>query len=163
MLFVLMTMIDCMVACKFFILADKDYDRRFMRGKLMVLLNEGFKKLYGFDDKTYKKSEWDKLLPLMKRFPEVINRQYQDLTYLLEKHSKSSSWWREERNLEIHLEAVKLYDSRQEEIIESKVVIDTMKLFRSLMAVNDYLSNLHTCLYNFLVDKFHTGELLITQ
>ena len=30
MLFVLMTMIDCMVACKFFILADKDYDRRFI-------------------------------------------------------------------------------------------------------------------------------------
>lgn len=30
MLFVLMTMIDSMVASKYFILADKDYDRRFM-------------------------------------------------------------------------------------------------------------------------------------
>lgn len=39
MLFVLITMIDSMVACKYFILADGDYDRRFMRGKLMVILN----------------------------------------------------------------------------------------------------------------------------
>lgn len=163
MLFVLMTMIDCMVACKYFILADKEYDRRFMRGKLMVILNEGFKRLYGFDKKTYKKSEWDKLLPLMRHFPESINRQYQDLTFLLEKHSKSSSWWQEERSLETHLEAIKLYDSRQEEIIESKVVMDSMKLFCSLMAVNDYLSNLHTCLYNHLVEKYKKGELLITQ
>ena len=47
-LFVIMTMIDSMVAGKYFILADRDYDRRFMRGKLFVILNEGFKKLYGF-------------------------------------------------------------------------------------------------------------------
>ena len=32
-----------MVAGKYFILADRDYDRRFMRGKLFVILNEGFK------------------------------------------------------------------------------------------------------------------------
>lgn len=42
-LFVLITMIDSMVAGKYFILADRDYDRRFMRGKLFVILNEGFK------------------------------------------------------------------------------------------------------------------------
>lgn len=41
MQFVLITMIDSMVASKYFILADGDYDRRFMRGKLMVILNEG--------------------------------------------------------------------------------------------------------------------------
>lgn len=163
MLFVLMTIVDCMVLCKYFILADKEYDRRFMRGKLTVLLNEGFKRLYGFDDKTYKKSEWDKLLPLMRLFPEVINRQYQEMTFLLEKHSKSSSWWKEERNLETHLDAVKLYESRQEEIVESKVVMDSMKLICSLMAVNDYLYNLHTCLYNYLANKYKKGELLITQ
>ena len=65
MQFVLITMIDSMVASKYFILANEDYDRRFMRGKLMVILNEGFKRLYGFDEKTYKKSEWDRLLPLI--------------------------------------------------------------------------------------------------
>ena len=159
MQFVLITMIDSMVASKYFILADGDYERRFMRGKLMVILNEGFKRLYGFDEKTYTKSEWDRLLPLMRHFSEAINFQYQELTFLLEKHANSSSWWREERNLETHLESEKLYISRQKEIIESKVMIDTMKLFRTLLAVNLFLTNLHACLFNVLVDKFHRGEL----
>lgn len=84
MLFVLITMIDSMVASKYFILADKDYDRRFMRGKLMVILNEGFKQLYGFDKKTkkaHKESEWDRLSPLMKNFSDDINQQYRELTF----------------------------------------------------------------------------------
>lgn len=159
MLFVLITMIDSMVACKYFILADGDYDRRFMRGKLMVILNEGFKRLYGFDKNTHRKSEWDRLLPLLGHFPEVINRQYQKLTNHLEKHAQSSSWWKEERNLETHMDAEKLYDSRQEEIIESKVMMDAMKLFNTLLAVNNFLTNVHACLFNFLVTKYRRGEL----
>lgn len=159
MLFVLITMIDSMVVSKYFILADGDYDRRFMRGKLMVILNEGFKRLYGFDEKTHKKSEWDRLLPIMGHFPESINRQYQELTFHLETHAKSSSWWREERNLETHVDAEKLYDSRQEEINESKVMMDSMKLFNTLLAVNHFLTNVHACLFNFLVGKNKRGEL----
>jgi len=159
MQFVLITMIDSMVASKYFILADGDYDRRFMRGKLMVILNEGFKRLYGFDGKTHKKSEWDRLLPLMSHFPEVINRQYQELTYHLEKHAKSSSWWKEERNLETHMDTEKLYVSRQEEIIESKVMMDLLKLFNTLLAVNHFLGNMHACIFNFIVEKYKRGEI----
>lgn len=80
MQFVLITSIDSMVMAKYFLLADKDYDRRLMRGKMLVILNEGFKRLYGFDEKSYKKSVWNQLLGYMKYFPEIINRQYQDLT-----------------------------------------------------------------------------------
>jgi len=159
MQFLLITMIDSMVASKYFILADGDYDRRFMRGKLMVILNEGFKRLYGFDDKTHKKSEWDRLLPIMGRFPEVINRQYQELTSHLERHAHSSSWWKEERNLETHIDTEKLYLSRQEEIVESKVMMDSMKLFDTLLAVSHFLTNVHACLYNYLVTKYRRGEL----
>lgn len=158
-LFVLITMIDSMVAGKYFILADRDYDRRFMRGKLFVILNEGFKKLYGFNDKSHKNSEWNRLLPIMKYFPEVINRQYQDLTYLLEKHSHISSWWKDERNFETHLDIEKLYKSRQEEIIESKVMTDSLKLYNTLMAVSYFLGNVHTCIFNFLLGKYRRGEL----
>ena len=96
MQFVLITMVDSMVIGKYFIMADKDYDRRFMRGKMKVILNEGFKKLYGFEEKTYKKSEWYRLDGIMKYFPENMISQYQELSSLLEKHSKStsSSWWK---------------------------------------------------------------------
>ena len=158
-LFVVITMIDSMVAGKYFILADGDYDRRFMRGKLFVILNEGFKKLYGFNEKSHKKSEWDKLQSIMKYFPEVINRQYQELTYLLEKQSHTSFWWKDERNYETHLDAGKLYKSRQEEIVESKVMMDSMKLFNTLLAVSHFLNNVHACIFNFLVGKYRRGEL----
>jgi len=159
MLFVLITTIDSMVASKYFIQADKDYDRRFMRGKLRVILNEGFKRLYGFDEKTYKKSEWQRLFPLMRHFSKEINHQYQELTSLLEKHARSSSWWKEERNLETHLDAEKLFASRQEEIIESQVMMDSMKLLNTLTAVSDFLGNVHTCLFNYLVRKYKRGEI----
>lgn len=160
MLFVLITMIDSMVASKYFILADGDYDKRFMRGKLMVILNEGFKRLYGFDEKTHKKSEWDRLLPLMGYFPEIINHQYQELTFLLEKHARSFSWWKEERDLETHIwHAEKLYDSRQKEVVESKVMMDTMKLFTTLFAVNNFLTNVHACVVNYLIGQYRCGKL----
>ena len=159
MQFVLITMIDSMVLGKYFILANKDYDKRLMRGKMMVILNEGFKKLYGFDAKTRKNSEWNSLIPILKFFPENIKPQYNHLSSLLENHSKSSSWWRDERNVETHLDADKLYDSRCEDVEESKVMIESLKLFDTLYAVNLFLNNMHACLYNLLVDKYMRGDL----
>lgn len=161
MQFVLITMVDSMVIGKYFIMADKDYDRRFMRGKMKVILNEGFKKLYGFEEKTYKKSEWYRLDGIMKYFPENMISQYQELSSLLEQHSKStsSSWWKDERDVETHLEADTLYDSRCEDIIESKVMMESLKLYKALLAVNNFLFNMHSCFYNFLIDLYKRGEL----
>ena len=157
--FALITMIDSMVISKYFILADKDYDKRFMRGKMMVILNEGFKKLYGFEEKTHQKSEWNRLVPILRLFPENIQNQYKHLSSLLEEHSKSSSWWKDERNVETHLDVEKLYESRCEEVVESKVMIDSLKLFNTLYAVNLFLTNMHSCFYNYLLDKYQRGEL----
>ena len=157
--FTTITMIDSMVISKYFILADKDYDKRFMRGKMSVILNEGFKKLFGFEEKTHLKSEWNRLVPILKYFPNDIQAQYKHLTSLLEEHSKSSSWWKDERNVETHLDVEKLYMSRCEDVVESKVMMDSNKLFRTLYAVNLFLTNMHTCLYNLLVGKYLRGEL----
>ena len=57
------------------------------------------------------------------------------------------------------MDAEKLYESRQEDIIESKVMMDSMKLFDTLFAVNHFLTNMHNCLYNYMVDKYRRGEL----
>lgn len=157
--FCLITMIDSMVLGKYFILANKDYDRRLMRGKLRVVLNEGFKKLYGFNDKNRGNSEWLKLASVLKYFPEEINHQYNHLSSLLEEHSKSSYWWRDERNIETHLDTEKLYDSRCEDVIESKVMMESLKLYNTLYAVNSFLFNMHSCINNFLIDKYNRGEL----
>ncbi len=158
-LFVVMTMCDCMVAGKYFILADTDYDRRFMRGKMKVILNEGFKKLYGYNEINKKKAEWFKLRDLMRFFPEIIKRQYFDLTYQLENQSKISSWWKDERDYETHIDSEKLYDSRMEIIEESKEMMETLRLYDALFAVNSYLTNVHACLRNYLVEKYRRGEI----
>ena len=157
--FTAITMIDCLVISKYFILSDKDYDRRFMRGKMKVILNEGFKKLYGFDEKSHKKSEWNRLVPILKFFPKDIQNQYKQLSSLLEEHSKSSSWWKDERNVETHLDIEKLYESRCEEVVESKVMMDSLKLYNTLHAVNLFLTNAHSCFYNYLLTKYKQGEL----
>jgi len=157
--FCLITMIDSMVLGKYFILANKDYDRRLMRGKLKVVLNEGFKKLYGFDEKTKKKSEWNKLASILRHFPEEIKSQYNHMSSLLENHSKSSSWWKDERDVETHLHTEELYISRCEPIIESKVMMESLKLYNTLYAVNDFLFNMHSCINNFCIDKYKRGEL----
>lgn len=159
MQFVLITLIDDMVICKYFILADTDYDKRFMRGKMKVILNEGFKRLYGFNEKAQKESEWNKLEPILKYFPNEIKQQYTHLSDLLNKHSSTSSWWRDERNVETHLDAGKLYASRCEEVNESKVVMESSKLFDTLFAVDLFLTNMHACLRNFLVEMYHQGKL----
>ncbi|MBQ3897723.1 MAG: hypothetical protein II742_04425 [Clostridia bacterium] len=157
--FVLITMADSMVATKYFLIADRDYDKRFMRGKLRVIINEGFKRLYGFTKEKQKTSEWGRLSQLMQYFPETINNQYQELTFRIERHAYTSSWWKEERDLETHMDTEKLYVSRQEEIIESKVMMDSVKLFNTFLAVHQFLTNTHACLFNFLVEKYKRGEL----
>ena len=157
--FCLITMIDSMVLGKYFILANKDYDRKLMRGKLRVVLNEGFKKLYGFNDKNRGNSEWNKLASVLKYFPAEIKQQYNYLSSLLEDYSKSSSWWRDERDVETHLDTEKLYNSRCEDLIESKVMMESLKLYETLLAVNNFLFNMHSCINNFLIDKYKRGEL----
>ena len=157
--FTMITMLDSMVISKYFILADKDYDRRFMRGKMKIILNEGFKKLYGYEEKTHQKSEWNRLAPILKYFPEDIQNQYKQLSSLLEEHSMSSSWWKDERNVETHLDIEKLYESRCEEVVESKVMMDSLKLYNTLYAVNLFLTNAHSCFYNYLLTKYRQGEL----
>lgn len=160
-LFLTVSMADCMVAAKYYLLADNDYDKRYMRGKMQVLYNEGFKQLYGYEENTKSKSKWYSLLPYMKFFPEEINRQYQDMSALLERHSKQSTWWKDERNCETHLDAEKLYLLRQEKLEESKVMMDSLLLFNALMAVQDFLTNAFNCVYNHMVGKVLNGEVVI--
>ena len=156
--FVVITSIDCLVISKYFLLADIDYDKRFMRGKMKVILNEGFKKLYGFEKKTKEKSEWNKLSEIVEHLPMTFEFEYRKLTYLLDNHSKSSSWWKDERDVETHLDIEKLYESRCEEIEESKVMMDSVKLFSTLYAVQLFLTNVHGCFHNTIIQNCKNQE-----
>lgn len=158
-MFTTLARIDIMVFSKYFLLANNNYEKRIMRGKLKVILNESFKKIYGFNKSSDKKTEWHKLQRFLRFFPEVINCQYQELTSLLDKKSKGFSWWKEERDAETHLDAEALYISREEVIIESKVMTEAANLLGVLRAVNSFLWNIHACVLNDLITKYLRGEL----
>lgn len=157
-LFVLMTFIDCLVICKYFLLADTDYDKRFMRGKMKVILNEGFKKLYGFEERTKKKSEWRRLITSVELCPDKIKRQYAVLSERLKEHSESSTWWKDERELETHLDAEELYDSRCEDVVESKVMMDATMLLNTLYAIQLFTTNVHACFHNTFLKNYREQE-----
>ncbi len=159
-LFEIIVQADCLTAFKYFIIADKDYDKRYLRGKMKVTINEGFKKLYGFNKEGRKKSEWARMASIMTHFPTIIKQQYKIVSLHLEEYSKAS-WWKNERDLEVHYHHVEeLLISRKERINESKVAMEFMKLYNVLMAVNEFLTNVHNCLYNTLVAKYYRGEIV---
>ena len=67
-LFTSYTFCDCVILLKYFILSYNSYEKSLIRGKLKVLLNEGFKRLYGFNDKQREKSYYIKLGEIIKYF-----------------------------------------------------------------------------------------------
>ena len=154
-LFVISTSIECFIIIKYFLLADTDIDKRFMRGKMKIILNEGFKKLYGYEEKTYKKSEWMNLSQVIEYLPLSFQLEYKKLSYLLDKHSKSSNWWQKERELETHFsDSVKLYKSRCEKIEESKVMMEVMMLFSTLYAVQLFTTKLQTYFNEIILQNY---------
>lgn len=149
LIYVFQTTSDCMVATKEYLMANQDYDKRYTRGKLRVILNEGFKKLYGFSPTNKSETYWGKLSSIIHCFPS-LEVQYKRVGALLERQSTLSTWWKEERDLEVHMEPVKLYESRQEDLSESEVVLDTIKLLDALGIVEQFVWNLHASLTNWL-------------
>ena len=146
-MFATMTFIDCLIASKLFILAEEDYEKKFLRGKLQVVLNEGFKKLYGFG-KGKANSKWKKIEAIQSMLPPFLQTEYIRITNGLEAISNSFNWWKEERNVETHIDAFALYDSRCIEIDESQVMMDSLRLIDVLNEVQNYTTKVHGCYVN---------------
>lgn len=154
-MFISQTTADCLVLCKYYLIADTGYDRRLMRGKLKVIMNEGIKKLIGFAPNAKKDTVWESISSIMKHFPgSAYQQQYNELGDLLRKHASSSSWWKDCRDAETHLDALYLYITRQEDLSESVVMIESLQLVRALDAVDHFLNNLHAGLTNWLTNQY---------
>ncbi len=139
-LFIQYSFCDCAVFNKLFVRATNPYEKSMLRGKLKVLLNESFKKLYGFNKKGYKDSYCAQLEAIMPMFPGFKN-EFDELLSDLAQISKDS-WWKDERNAEVHIDAVRLYELRHEEINESKVVMETSQLIACFNRFNNLMRNL---------------------
>ena len=155
--FVAYAFADCVALTKLFINTDDSYVKSLLRGKLKVHLNESFKKLYGFDEKTYKKSYCARLDEIMPHFhgPDI---EYKSILADLEEISKRDSWWKEIRSAEVHLDIPVLYESRHEEINESQVVMETMRLIPFFNRFNDLLSRMNQAHINYMFEHLSNED-----
>ena len=117
------TFCDCVALLKHFVLSSNSFDKSLFRGKLKVLLNEGFKRLYGFNDKQREKSYYIKLGEIIDYFPG-FKSEYNSILLRLKQLSEQSTWWKNVRNIEVHLDMSQLYKARHEKINESKVAME---------------------------------------
>lgn len=144
------TFCDCVALLKHFVLSSNAYDKSLFRGKLKVLLNEGFKRLYGFNDKQREKSYYIKLGEIMNYFPG-FKSEYDFILLKLKQLSEQSTWWRGERNIEVHLDMSQLYKARHEEINESKVAMETHLLIDLLVQINKLMGRMHQAYIDYIM------------
>lgn len=144
------TFCDCVALLKHFVLSSNAYDKSLFRGKLKVLLNEGFKGLYGFNDKQRKRSYYIKLGEIMNYFPG-FQLEYDSILLKLKQLSEQSTWWKDERNTEVHLDMSQLYKARHEEINESKVAMEAHLLIDLLVQINKLMGRMHQMYIDYMV------------
>ena len=144
------TFCDCVALLKHFVLSSNDYDKSLFRGKLKVLLNEGFKSLYGFNDKQRKRSYYIKLGEIMNYFPG-FQLEYDSILLKLKQLSEQSTWWKDERNTEVHLDMSQLYKTRHEEINESKVAMESQLLMGLLVQINKLMGRMHQAYIDYMM------------
>lgn len=148
-LFIQYSLCDCAVLNKLFVRATNPYEKSMLRGKLKVLLNESFKKLYGFNKKGYKDSYCAQLEAIMPMFPG-FKSEFDELLSDLAQISKDS-WWKDERDAEVHIDAVRLYELRHEEINESKVAMEASQLLACFNRFNNLMRNLSKAALDYTV------------
>lgn len=144
------TFCDCVALLKHFVLSSNTYDKSLFRGKLKVLLNEGFKNLYGFNDKQREKSYYIKLGEIINHFPG-FKSEYNSILLKLKQLSEQSAWWKDERNIEVHIDMTQLYKSRHEEINESKVAMEAHLLIDLLVQINKLMGRMHQAYIDYMI------------
>lgn len=140
---------DCVVLSKLFINAKNIYEKRFLRGKLKVQLNESFKTLYGFNTNAYQKSYCAKLQEIIPNFPGYAN-EFNQIISDLEEISKQDSWWKDIRDAEVHIDIDKLHELRSEEINESKVAMESMQLIDFFNRIRKLVANINQTYINYM-------------
>ena len=148
---------DCIVLTKYFLNTEIQYEKSFLRGKLKVQLNESFKRLYGFNEKAHKESYCSKLQEIIHMFPG-FKLEFGHILSDLDDISKQDSWWKDVRNAEVHIDIPMLYESRHEEINESKEVMETMRLVDFFLRFNNLIARMNQAYINHLWRNLKTED-----
>lgn len=153
------TYCDCVILLKHFILSANSYEKSFFRGKLKVLLNEGFKRLYGCTAANRKESYYAKVGEIIHIFPGMQS-DYESILSDLEQTAQPShgSWWKDVRDSEVHFDIAQLDRIRHEEINESKEAIESLQLTTLLNRVNRLMRDLSKVYINHMINLMKTQK-----
>lgn len=146
---------DYATLLKLFLKENRFYEKSCLRGKLKVLLNEGFKRIYGFSEKEYHKTYCYKIDLMLSKIlkPSAFINEFAAIKTDLEIMSKSHSWWKEIRCAEVHLDIDLLYESRHEPINESQVTIQTLNLLDILNRINNFVLAFNQAYINYMAQN----------
>ena len=131
-------------------MASNAYEKSFFRGKLQVQLNESFKKLYGFAEKNRKNSYSSRLGEIMSMFPG-FHTEYIDIMSDLCCIATRDSWWKETRNIEVHIDADRLYASRHAPVNESRVVMEAHQLINLFTRFNRLMARMNRAYIDYMM------------
>ena len=77
--------------------------------------------------------------------------EYDSILLKLKQLSEQSTWWKDERNIEVHLDMSQLYKSRHEEINESKVAMEAHLLIDLLVQINRLMGRMHQAYIGYMM------------
>ena len=151
-IFISYTYADCVTLLKLFLKENRFYEKSCLRGKLKVLLNEGFKRTYGFSKHKYHETYCYKIEQILSQdfIPPVYIDEFKAIKSELKLLSESHNWWKDVRDNEVHLDTDKLYESRHEPINESQVTIQTLNLLDILNRINNFVLAFNQAYINYM-------------
>jgi hypothetical protein len=79
--------------------------------------------------------------------------EYDSILLKLKQLSEQSTWWRDERNIEVHIDMSQLCKIRHEEINESKEAIESLQLLNLFNRVNRLIANLNQVYINYMRER----------
>ena len=134
---------DCVVLTKSFIMASNSYEKSFFqRQACRFSLMRASKNYMDLRRKIAKDSYSSKLGEIMFMFPG-FQTEYIDIMSDLCCIATLDSWWRETRNIEVHIDADRLYASRHKPINESKVVMEACQLINLFTCFNRLMARMN--------------------
>lgn len=95
-------------------------------------------------------------MPMFPGFKSEFDELLSDLAQI-----SKDSWWKDERNAEVHIDAVRLYELRHEEINESKVVMETSQLIACFNRFSSLMRNLSKASLDYTVSVLKKNGVLI--
>lgn len=106
--------------------------------------------MYGFKEKDQRESYSARLAEVMPMFPG-FRAEYFGIMSDLKLIAMCDSWWKDVRNIEVHIDVNELYKYRNEIVNESKVAMEAYRLIDFFNRLNSLMARINRACINFMI------------